>query len=186
MARFTSSGRLPRDPVSGSDSTGKYIATGSKSRHEGQNVSTAPEFAPGTVSKILWHFTGGPPWNPRTERQGTAPKPAGDAYRNLQSILKSRELRLGSYTETVKVVVPQQTVLNKETRKFEVRKNVPAAIRSLPVCCLSDIPAAHLGYHAYRYGKFAVGFHREAAVRHGFNPVCRFVRPRASSRHSLY
>ncbi len=29
----------------------------------------------------------------------------------------------------------------------------------------------HLGYHAERYGKFAIGFHRHAAVAHGFNPV---------------
>jgi hypothetical protein len=29
----------------------------------------------------------------------------------------------------------------------------------------------HLNYHARRYSRFAIGFHREAAVRHGFNPV---------------
>jgi len=39
------------------------------------------------------------------------------------------------------------------------------------VCCLSDIPVAHLGYHARRYGKFAIGFYRDAVVQAGFNPV---------------
>lgn len=29
----------------------------------------------------------------------------------------------------------------------------------------------HLSYLASRYGKFAIGFHREAVVAHGFNPV---------------
>ncbi len=134
-------------------------------------MSNAPEFSPGTVSKILWHFTGGPIWNEAARRQATTPKPAQSAYQNLRSILRSRELRLGSYTETVKVVIPEQRLYNRTTRKSEVRKNVPAEIQSAPVCCLSDIPAAHLGYHAYRYGKFAIGFHRDAAVGHGFNPV---------------
>jgi len=42
---------------------------------------------------------------------------------------------------------------------------------SSPVCCLADIPPIHFGYHAARYGKFAIGFHRASVVRHGFNPV---------------
>ena len=29
----------------------------------------------------------------------------------------------------------------------------------------------HLGYHAERYGKIAIGFHRDAVIRHGFSPV---------------
>jgi hypothetical protein len=28
-----------------------------------------------------------------------------------------------------------------------------------------------LGYHSRRYGRFALGFHREAVVKAGFNPV---------------
>ena len=39
------------------------------------------------------------------------------------------------------------------------------------MCCLADIPVPHLGYHSSRYGRFAIGFHRAAVVRHGFNPV---------------
>ena len=134
-------------------------------------MDIAPEFAPGTVSKILWHFTGGPKWNDKTKRQATTRKPPRDAYTNLRSILESRELRLGSYTETVRVVIPEKKIFNRDTRKFETKRNVPAKIDSAPVCCLSDIPAAHLGYHAYRYGEFAIGFHRKSVLRHGFNPV---------------
>ncbi len=44
-------------------------------------------------------------------------------------------------------------------------------MQSSAVCCLSDIPIAHLSYQVKRYGKIAVGFHREAVVKHGFNPV---------------
>lgn len=57
------------------------------------------------------------------------------------------------------------------TGKTKIRKNVRTQISSAPVCCLCDIPSAHLGYHALQYGRFAIGFHRSAAVNHGFNPV---------------
>lgn len=131
-----------------------------------------PEFAPGTVSKILWHFTGGPTWNATTKRQNAARRPASDAYKNLASIIRTRQLRLGSYTETVRVSIPMKAVYRgKRKKKRSLLQPFVAEIESAPVCCLSDIPAAHLGYHAYRYGKFAIGFHRDAAVRHGFNPV---------------
>ena len=87
------------------------------------------------------------------------------------SILKSNELRLGEYRERMKVHLPKLRRFNKKTRKMEELKNTTVSMESSQVCCLSDIPVAHLSYHAKRYGKFAVGFHREAAVRHGFNPV---------------
>jgi len=126
---------------------------------------------PGTVSKILWHFTGGPRWNNAKSRQGIGRKPATEAYRALLSILKSRELQIGGYKEVVKVHVPKLRQYNPIVRKVEERRNVFVRMFSAPVCCLSDIPVAHLSYHAARYGKIAIGFHREAAVRHGFNPV---------------
>jgi hypothetical protein len=44
-------------------------------------------------------------------------------------------------------------------------------LESARVCCISDIPIAHLAYHAQRYGKFAIGFHRDSVIRSGFNPV---------------
>ena len=48
---------------------------------------------------------------------------------------------------------------------------MPKVLTSDPVCCLADIPIVHLGYHAERYGKIAIGFHRKSAILHGFNPV---------------
>jgi hypothetical protein len=45
------------------------------------------DFAAGTVSKILWHFTGPPRWNDITREQENHPKPAIEAYQNLQLIL---------------------------------------------------------------------------------------------------
>ena len=39
------------------------------------------------------------------------------------------------------------------------------------ICCLSEIPIQHLPYHAKRYGRFAIGFHRESCLQKGFRPV---------------
>ena len=130
-----------------------------------------PSVSPGTVSKILWHFTGGPLWDAEKERQGSSPKPVAKAYRNLKSILTTRQLRLGSYREIVKVVIPLLRTYDRKSGKPVVKRNMPGRIVSSAVCCLADIPAPHLRYHSYRYGKFAIGFHREAAVDWGFNPV---------------
>ena len=126
---------------------------------------------PGTVSQILWHFTGGPTWNEDEKRQNTAPKAAAEAYRALVGILESRELRLGAYKEVVKVRVPEVKVRNPKTKKTRIERNVLRTLTSCPVCCLADIPIMHLSYHAGRYGKFALGFHRDVAIRNGFNPV---------------
>jgi hypothetical protein len=124
---------------------------------------------PGTVSKILWHFTGGPKWNAKKNCQEQRPKPSTEAYVALLSILESRQLRLGAYREVVKVQVPDLRRTNPRTAVNECAKIVE--VSSSPVCCVADIPIAHLSYHAGRYGRIAIGFHREAAVRQGFNPV---------------
>jgi hypothetical protein len=134
-------------------------------------MSFEQEQSPGTVSKILWHFTGGPVWNSKTKKQGSTPKPASKAYENLKSILRSKEIHLGTYKEVVRVIIPKRPRLNPLTKKREVQEKVPVDIESSSICCLSDIPAPHLRYHAYRYGKFALGFHRDAVIRAGFNPV---------------
>lgn len=126
---------------------------------------------PGTVSKILWHFTGGPLWDSVEQKQKKELKPAMAGYNALKSILSSSELRLGSYREVVKVILPQRKKYNLKTKKIEVIKNFPVRIESSSVCCVADIPLQHLSYHANRYGKIAIGFKREAIVRAGFNPV---------------
>jgi hypothetical protein len=126
---------------------------------------------PGTVSRILWHFTGGPPWNADDRRQAGQPKPASAAYSALLSIVASKQLRTGGYRELVKVFVPERREYDTTTKKFETIRNSLVEIQSRPVCCLADIPIANLPYHAQRYGKFAIGFHRAAALKAGFNPV---------------
>ena len=85
--------------------------------------------------------------------------------------MQDKELRLGTYKEVVKLILPKRKKYNIDTKKFEVQKNVPVDIESSSICCLSDIPAAHLRYHAYRYGKFSIGFHRNAVINAGFNPL---------------
>jgi abortive phage resistance protein AbiGi (putative antitoxin) len=125
--------------------------------------------SPGTVSQILWHFTGGPLWNSEKEAQGKEPKPVAKAYDALVGILKARQLRIGSYKEVVKIAFPKplpEGAPNEAVTDMRIEK-----VESKPVTCLADIPVAHLGYHAKRYGYFAIGFRREAAIKAGFNPV---------------
>jgi hypothetical protein len=127
--------------------------------------------SPGTVSRILWHFTGGPLWNAVERRQQESPKPSSQAFKNLISIVRTRELRLGSYQEVVRVRVPKRKVWSSKAKQFRTELNVVEELASAPVCCLADIPIMHLSYLASRYGKFAIGFHRESILAHGFNPV---------------
>lgn len=126
---------------------------------------------PGTVSKILWHFTGGPKWNSKTNRQAKALKPSADAYTAFKAILRSKTLRTGGYAELARVIVPERHRYDKAAGKVVFEKNVEVLVKSSQVCCLADIPIAHLRYHQTRYGRFAIGFHRDSAVHHGFNPV---------------
>lgn len=69
------------------------------------------------------------------------------------------------------MVVPEKRVYDPITRAPKIQKNVPITVKSSPVCCVADIPLMHLSYHAKRYGKIAIGFHRQAVVSAGFNPV---------------
>ena len=126
--------------------------------------------SPGTVSKILWHFTGGPRWNEAEKRQEAAPKPVDDAYAALVGILSSRTLNLGSYQEVVSIAV-SKLKSDGEGGYREVLSPHTETLASVKVCCLADIPIGHLSYHAQRYGKFAIGFHRESAIKHEFSPV---------------
>jgi len=127
--------------------------------------------SPGTVSKILWHFTGGPRWNSEARQQESDPKPREDAYAALLSILNSKELRVGSCQEVVKVRVPVRRRFDSTANRMVEELDSLITLISAPVCCVADIPIAHLAYHAERYGKVAVGFHREAVLKAGFNPV---------------
>ena len=131
------------------------------------SANTVP---PGTVSKILWHFTGGPRWNAAKKTQYSHPKPANKAFDALCGIVTSKQLRLGRYRELVKVKVAKR-VRDPRTNKWMKGPEEIVERESAPVCCLADIPVAHLSYHAGRYGKIAIGFHRDAPLHAGFNPV---------------
>ena len=136
------------------------------------NLMAVTQFqSPGTVSKILWHFTGGPTWNATEQRQNKRRKPDEKAYESLKGIISDKQLRIGQYKEVVNVIIPQRRSYDFKTKKFTTERDVPVKLTSAPVCCLADIPIIHLAYHAFRYGKFAIGFHRDAVVNHGFNPV---------------
>jgi hypothetical protein len=125
---------------------------------------------PGTVSKILWHFTGGPRWNHKKKAQNSNPKPSAQAFEALRGILTTKQLRLGGYRELVKVTVATR-VRDQSGKKWLKGPEKTVEHESAPVCCVADIPVAHLSYHAARYGKIAIGFHRGAPVRARFNPV---------------
>lgn len=118
---------------------------------------------PGTVSRILWHFTGGPLWNDSTKKQNLKPKPLKQAYSILKAILNDKELRISKYKELLKVRLPEKSNLRDKGKEF--------VFESSPVCCLTDIPIRHLQFHSRRYGKCAIGFYRESAIKSDFNPV---------------
>ncbi len=123
--------------------------------------------SPGTVSKILWHFTGGPKWDEANLCQLKSRKSSRAAYSALVAILTSKELRIGQYKEVIKVPIERPATASKG--KTQASEHL--VLKSVPVACLADIPIIHLGYHANRYGKIAIGFHRHSAIRHGFSPV---------------
>jgi hypothetical protein len=124
-------------------------------------------------------------WDSERKKQSSHPKPPSEAYANLKAILKSRELRLGSYKEIIHVKLAPFQVRNRKTKKTTIVDRGIVNVESSPVCCLADIPSPHLGYHASRYGKFAIGFHRHAVVRAGFNPVFYTLRD-APALRSIY
>jgi len=141
--------------------------------------------SPGTVSKILWHFTGGPRWNVANNRQEAKPKPVAEAYEALISILSQKILHAGQFREVVKVLAPRTRTFNRATRRWRTNPRKIVELKSERVCCLGDIPIAHLSYVAKRYGKVAIGFHRNAAIRRGFNPVL-YALHEANVLQSLY
>ncbi|MCB0473866.1 MAG: hypothetical protein KDC56_12470, partial [Flavobacteriaceae bacterium] len=136
-----------------------------------QILNTVTEVNSGTVSRILWHFTGGPKWDEKNKRQYSKLKLQSEAYDILQAIITSRKLKVSNYRELIKVKVPNVRMKNPETKKYETVKWVEKIIESAPICSLADIPIQHLSYHAIRYGKFAIGFHRKSVVKNNFNPV---------------
>jgi hypothetical protein len=127
--------------------------------------------SPGTVSKILWHFTGGPIWDAVEKRQKTELKPAEQAYNALCGIIRSRELRIGNYREIIHFEVPWYQIVGPGSIIVDMSRKMPDIIESCPAVCVAEIPVMHLNYHAERYGKLAIGFHRDSIIQAGFSPV---------------
>ena len=90
---------------------------------------------PGTVSKILWHFTGGPLWDLESNAQSKRKKPKTIAYKNLISILDSKELRIGNYKELAKFRIKKYS--GRDENKRPIYKNKDVKIFSQPVCCVT-------------------------------------------------
>lgn len=126
---------------------------------------------PKTHSEILWHFTGGPQWNSKKQCQKKTLKPASTAYKTLLAILESKKLKVGNYSELIKLIVPKKRTYDPKKRNTFIRNNVPVEIFTSKVCCVADIPLSELFHHAKRYGKIAIGFKREKLIAAGFNPV---------------
>jgi len=149
-----------------------------------------PLLTPGVTSKILWHFTGGPrredikrfyerklaellPKAPDEDallREGMwetyysklfaaeewknpQPKPDKDAFCALVNILQEDLLRVDS----------DDLLFVDEGVKFVWRQE--------RFCSFCEIPIEHLQYHSARYGKFAIGFHREHLLGPRVRPV---------------
>ncbi|MGY5796681.1 abortive infection system antitoxin AbiGi family protein [Rheinheimera faecalis] len=135
---------------------------------------------PGTVSKILWHFTGGPIWDEGMQKQSSELKSDMTAYQNLSAIIRSQKLKASQYTEFFTTSLPMNKVptwdaLSKELTVQEAEEagkiNFHFHNATSKVVCLADIPIQHLPYHAKRYGKFGIGFRRELILNADFNPV---------------
>jgi Putative abortive phage resistance protein AbiGi, antitoxin len=127
--------------------------------------------SPGTVSKILWHFTGGPVWDDKAKCQTNDLKPIEKSYDALVEILKSKEVWLGGYREVIKAKLGMMKGIMPLGDEFQHYGSAPVTVESDQVVCLADIPIMHLGYHGKRYGRIAIGFHRHSVIRHGFHPV---------------
>jgi hypothetical protein len=102
----------------------------------------------------------------------------------LIGILKSKYLRIGQYKEVLKANFPKVAHRDPTGQHVIESTNITFTAKSSPVCCLADIPIMHLDYHAGRYGKIAIGFHRESAIRHDFNPV-HYLLNSSAILHSL-
>jgi len=127
--------------------------------------------SPGTVSKILWHFTGGPGWDAALSKQTSQLKTDELSFNILNAILDSKHLRTSSYSENVQFQHNSEVRKQLDAHSIDVNLFFETQSETKPVVCVADIPIQHLSFHANRYGKFAIGFKRESLIKAGFNPV---------------
>jgi len=127
--------------------------------------------SPKTHSDILWHFTGGPKWSRKQQKQLTQKKSLKESYDNFCSVLSSKELRVGVYHEQIKLKVSDRFEHVKKSKKLKKIVNTCRIVKTTKVCCVADIPLTELFHHAKNYGTMAIGFKRSSLVNAGFNPV---------------
>lgn len=60
---------------------------------------------------------------------------------------------------------------NEEFKFLDTRTKQMVTLWGYPVSCLADIPLKDLHIHAERYGRHAIGFHKESAINNNFHPV---------------
>jgi hypothetical protein len=95
------------------------------------------------TSEVLWHFVG----RNKTENE---------RYQILLSIL-STGLKISKD--------------NAEFKFLDLKTKQMVTLWGYPVSCLADIPLKDLHIHAERYGRYAIGFHKESVINNNFNPV---------------
>lgn len=95
------------------------------------------------TSEVLWHFVG------RNKDEATS-------YNFLLSIMQSG-FNVGKK--------------NEEFKFWDGKASKWVTLWGHPVSCLADIPLKDLHIHAERYGRFAIGFHKESVINNHFNPV---------------
>jgi hypothetical protein len=86
-------------------------------------------------------------------------------------ILGSKVLNVGRLAERIDVETMGADVLGIGPDRQVTFRKMTQPMLFAQACCLADIPIIHLGHHATRYGKIAIGYHRDAVVDAGFSPV---------------
>lgn len=126
---------------------------------------------PGTVSKILWHFTGGGKQIGDDPSERSELKPVNEAVDILYKIMQGTVLKASSQPDMFKVTNLRFKTQVRDGRKGLLSYYEQSKKETSRVVCLAEIPIQHLHFHASRYGKVAIGFHRQAVFDSGFNPV---------------
>jgi len=120
----------------------------------GVKIQQGEKYA-GFTSGLFWHFTGGPITNigeikERENIQGKKRKTTYEATKILLKILESKTL--------------------KATSEEYLFPNKDESFKTLPFCCVTDIPFKRLHLHGQYYGRVAIGFKPEE-IYDNFYPI---------------
>jgi len=109
----------------------------------------------GFTSSLFWHFTGGPIINigdikDRENLEGIKRRTTSEATKIILEILKTKKL----------LATAEEYLFPNQDEKF----------KTLPFCCLTDIPFKRLHLHGEYYGRVAIGFKHEK-IYENFYPI---------------